>query len=34
MTLALDGFPGPLELPGFVRSRVLAGELVRYGIQF
>ena len=34
VTLSLDGFPGPLELQGFVRSRVLAGELVRYGIQF
>jgi hypothetical protein len=32
--LALDGFAEPLELPGFVRSRVLTGALVRYGIQF
>ena len=30
----LDGAPEPIVLPGYIRSRVLAGALVRYGIQF
>jgi hypothetical protein len=34
VSFCLDGALEPIELTGYIRSRVLAGALVRYGIQF